>query len=621
MGLEIFQPLTKGKKEMSYSIRIYSNSGYNSTNIPDSPALLNNAVYFDLPALDILQDRFLSTIKVKATWDQVKDADYCRLTTGNNTWFYSVDGVTMLASDVAELSVTPDFINSVGGVSALTILDGITERVHTGSDDYGEYCETDPLMIPTEPLDIVTEWIDFTGDATGETTFIESTVNPKVTAESLGSAHFSYNDPVTGTDYEVDVPKLVYNEHITVYEIPVISNDSKENGTCLYIISTGSTAMTEALAVLRSLGVEQSIINQFTIPNGLVTITQQPDTSSYTKPDGGSIAYTYVEKMQGKNILETPGNTDFNYQLYNDVQNNRLNYSNICKYGIISCTGESAEFEPADIYETGVMSPEIRCITDPHPDGKPYFRFKTVNQNGTPLDFWRNCVSGMTWKQVPLIYNRPSGSVLNALKFQNSQAIADAEYTAQMVGNMANAVGGINQIGISALGGMHATSAGMVADVPGMTPGILSGANQISGSGINALATTMLHNAKRKSELSNLVVNNSVAVPTVNFPFNSEVMRDYLGNGILLYRYKYSLKDKQRIDKLLTMYGYKYSKALEKTDFTNRVNFNFVMCNNITIGGFAKWINDGIAEQLKAGVRVWHVTPNTNLYTNNPIAV
>ena len=100
---------------------------------------------------------------------------------------------------------------------------------------------------------------------------------------------------------------------------------------------------------------------------------------------------------------------------------------------------------------------------------------------------------------------------------------------------------------------------------------------------------------------------------------NAEFMRDFYGNGVLVYRYIYSQNDINRIDKLLTMYGYKYSKPLELTDFTNRKNFNFVLSRNVTLSGYSKWINNALAEQIANGVRIWHVLPDNSYYTNNPV--
>ena len=74
-----------------------------------------------------------------------------------------------------------------------------------------------------------------------------------------------------------------------------------------------------------------------------------------------------------------------------------------------------------------------------------------------------------------------------------------------------------------------------------------------------------------------------------------------------------------RIDKLLTMYGYKKTKALEATDFSNRQYFNYVEAA-VSVGNLPRWWADGISAQLANGVRIWHVKPNSSYYANNPVA-
>ena len=100
---------------------------------------------------------------------------------------------------------------------------------------------------------------------------------------------------------------------------------------------------------------------------------------------------------------------------------------------------------------------------------------------------------------------------------------------------------------------------------------------------------------------------------------NAEFLRDFYGNGCLVYRYKYTQNDINRIDRLLTMYGYRHSKPLTVSDFSNRQYFNFVKCPNVTVTGHPRWINDGIHDQLANGVRVCHVLPDSSYYSNNPI--
>ena len=135
---------------------------------------------------------------------------------------------------------------------------------------------------------------------------------------------------------------------------------------------------------------------------------------------------------------------------------------------------------------------------------------------------------------------------------------------------------------------------------------------------------------ERTNELMELNLANSVVVPTVNFPYNSDILRDSYGNGVLVYRYRYSDNDVRRIDKLLTMYGYQVSKPLEADDFVNRRYFNFIKCSNVSLNASPtmsnqgvrrpRWFLDGAAAQLRGGVRIWHVIPNESYYNDNPVA-
>jgi hypothetical protein len=64
------------------------------------------------------------------------------------------------------------------------------------------------------------------------------------------------------------------------------------------------------------------------------------------------------------------------------------------------------------------------------------------------------------------------------------------------------------------------------------------------------------------------------------------------------------------------MYGYRYTKFLEASDFNNRSKFNYVKASGITVTGLPRWFSDGIANQLNGGVRVWHTHPNTSSYSD-----
>lgn len=606
---------------MAYECRIYINSGFNATNIPDSAALLNTCEYVDTSALEILQERFLSNIKVRATWGQVKNADYVRLSDNTSAWYYAITGIGMLASDVAELSLIPDFITSIG-LSGLSILDGITERVHTANDDYGAYESEDPLMTPAYPLRAASIWLK--PDATNYLTytFIESTLNPILT-KSEGNATI-FEDKQGGTGTACAVPNPVGNNHETQYTIAGRAAEYSPS-TCLYgaIASNFNETYSDSIATLRSLGLEQAIIRQVTIPAGYV--------NAMFKTDSG---YQYVSSVNGRDTDLKTAATQFNY-VNTTAKNNKINYSEFTKYGIMSTTGDSMESTGADIYDKSVSSPVIRMITDPHLDGKPYFRFKTMNGDSSTEMFWRNCIPGMQWKEIPLLFQGASGSRLNEIKYQNQARMENLglEYATaqnalkenQMLLNVGNATGNTatsllsNLLGIDSKGNSTASATQGLASGYGLFGTITQNAYNAEALAVERGYTLGQFGINRMSELATLHINNKVVAPSFNIPYNSEVIRDFYGNSVLLYRYLYAEADVQRIDRLLTMYGYKHTKQLTSTDFFTRTNFNFVQANNITIGGHARWINEGMAEQIGAGVRVWHVKPNTSYYADNPI--
>lgn len=613
---------------MSYSCRIYKASGFNSCNIPDSPDLLNTVNFIDVPTLNIMQDRFLSEIRVKATWSQVKNADYAYLyndTTGAK-WYYAVETINMTSKDVAVLGVVPDYINSIGGVDNLKIVDGITERVHVSDDTFGRYTASDPLTTPSEPLQIEKVWVQV-GQETN--TFLESTIDVMFQVAETTGHTYKDTDTETGETASVVVPAIAKLSNFTDYNVSGETVTPINNKTCVFNASDKSRTspakynvsetLYAGLADMRSLGVDNAVINHASIPSEYVTPKNAYDIPKVLfKVEGSTDGYSinYVSELEGN---WTTNDSGIPY-VYTTAKNNRVNYGEFSKYGIITVSGESCEYEAEDIIETGKTAPSITKVGDPRLDGKPYFRFTTVNGDSSKIGFFRNCVAGLQWKQVPLVFNQASGSVLNTLRYENSKAVSVQAFShAQFTDAMGVASGALNLV----TGGAVSSSSsdgrfGQATAVSNPLSG-LGGVLDMVSSVESMYNRQKMTNISRRNELADLEIANTVVTPTVNFPMNAEFMRDFFGNGCLIYRYKYSNNDIARIDKLLTMYGYRFAKALTKSDFTNRTSFNFVKCSNVTVTGHARWINDGIHEQLANGVRVWHVLPDSKYYTDNPI--
>ena len=97
---------------MSYTCRIFSNTGFNATNRPDKPSLLNSCSYTDLASMDILQDGELNSIRVNASYAQIKNADYAKV----GDWYYAIIGRHMENPDTCTLALLPDYTLSAGAM-------------------------------------------------------------------------------------------------------------------------------------------------------------------------------------------------------------------------------------------------------------------------------------------------------------------------------------------------------------------------------------------------------------------------------------------------------------------------------------------------------------------------
>lgn len=149
-----------------FSCRLYYNTGFDPVNVPATPAVLESAAdrYADFGPIDIHQSDFQTAIKIRCPHgeDDVIGADYLKLSGqfDNNmdherTTYYSVTGYNMTSPDVAVLDVVQDSFLTAGGVDHIRFMDGITVRHHVVIDDIGLYTEEDPMLVPSEPLELV----------------------------------------------------------------------------------------------------------------------------------------------------------------------------------------------------------------------------------------------------------------------------------------------------------------------------------------------------------------------------------------------------------------------------------------------------------------------------------
>lgn len=597
---------------MSYTVKCFYNTGFDAVNIPDSPALLNEFQTKEFPAVDILQPAGLSSVAISASWGDVQGVDYCQI----GSEYYSVGVPRMTSADVAVLPLVSDQLTTNGGPKQLSYLDGVTERHTTAEDNLFEYTQDDEYMAPQQALLLDVAGMLFAGGSSSHTA-VESTIDlVKLGAQFDSEGNFNGRG-ITFADtteaYSGESVTVPYVEGVgarTNYQIGgEASNSVLSPNTRLYEASESYPLVMNALAAVRSLGVESALISQVAYPDTFVQCVigndgQYSSTVGKEQSQSCGLAFEYNTTVKNKKVFSGQYN----------------------KYGLLTASGANGEYLPEQIND-GNDSPNVKSIADPRPDGKPYFRFENYEGNTDVSGFFISCVSGMQWQNVPLTYTSPSGSYMNEVNFQNDARIAGSAHVFSQrqaaIDTAQNAISGY----INAAGNVAgAIGSGLTGDFGKAAAGVFSGASGIVNTTVDtqqAIATIANNQTQyemaRNKELQNYQISQTVVAPTVLFPFNANIIRDFIGNGVIVYRYKYSTEDTTRIDKLLTMFGYKDTAPLTSTMFNARTYFDYVRAYGVSIGGnIAMWRRKIIVEQLNAGVRVWHVKPNVSYYNNNP---
>ena len=637
----------------SYKVTLFKNTGLNGVNTVDNISVLNKAEHFTVPDVELMQDRNLSYINVEATFSQCEDCDYCIV--GSECYSIPDGGINAKTEAVTEITLLSDPFLSAGGITVnssgdvtarFDILDGVTQRCTVKDDSWGAYTSDDPLTAPQEPLVLQTEWLN---DSTGKShIFIESLVELCSQGTPSFRIGITYTDEETGETCTMpqtaslpmdSVTKVTQHTNFTTEGVTDTrgsqiywKNDPKTDSDTTI---SASATIQNGLDTIRSLGQEQgSIIGQYKVPDkflGDITVNYSGITGEATSTTVPIIGTRQdITDIKGASFkLNSHISPD-----YAHVKNKRVLYGDYNKYGMITCAGNSAEFNPEDL--GGEEAPEITCKSDPKPDGCPYYRFTTINGN---TEFWRNSIKGCTWENVPLVYQGASGSALTRLNFDNERSIKSLEkqqYDENTSLRQAQNIAGFADSAVSAVSGgmVGSTLNQQVGSLTASQKDQFSGAMNQMNTGIGGMFSSLvnigatavqqrqygqMYAAQKANELSGLYQATDIYAPTINFPYNAKLLQVIKGNGVLVYKYHMSANDTKRVDKLLTMYGYKSAEPLTLANFGRRKHFDYVACSTISITGLPKWRCDAIAQQLKVGVRIWHELPNRNAYDDNPV--
>lgn len=629
-----------------WTCRLFKHTGFNGVNTADNGRRLDSAEYIDVEPLNLLQGEHLSEVRVKANRGQVKDVDFLQLTdtVSGDKFYYAVDPFMMTSGDVSTLYVTIDPVLTaagiVGNIKDVEFGDGITDRYHVKKSDdiFGAYTEDDPLLVPDEPLEYSASEFFNTTTYTDSIQLVESTMSLNNMAARREA--ITYTD--SGDGGTVVVPQTVAAQERT--RVQAFNGAYDTPGTEYY--DQSKQVVQDGIARVRSLGCEGSILNSWVLPSDCA------DPGVIDDEDG------IVHVLYGTND-EVDTYIDLDYVV--EEANKRLTYGSMNMVELIStCEGTSLSFKPEDIAESkenpGTVI--IQRFTDPRPHGRPWYRTKYYKYD---LQYtWANLLPGKEWANAPLVYTGVSGSYLNQIQY-NSQRQYDAAmidvtregmargHTGDLIAGMTglaktgmseymsnnapiNPVTTIDDNGGIALWkemtAMNSAQTARMRDWSTMGNLIGMGIGMIGTAGQLATGTdpyTIQHDqllarygAQVRSELQQFALKNYVVKPELNFP-NNESLRDFVGNGLYVVKYSPTQKDLQKMNKILTMYGYKVTDTLTGDLFNTRSKFNFVATKGVTVTDkrLPMWLREALASRLNAGVRVWHQLPDVKAYTDH----
>ena len=586
---------------MVATVKLYYNTGLGPGNCLDSISKLDTLGFTsrECPQVAILQDRGRVDIRINISYDNVKDADYCKI---NNVGYWVI-GIAMLNENVASLTLQQDFITTIG-ISNITILGGwCTRRCVTDDTLFANVIPEDFVPMHELVVDGCTE-ISNGVNSSGHINVLLSNIN-LLDLEAVAEAYTDIDDN------KVLVPQLPSvsggNTLYTFHPNGVSTYTTNISMTTAY--NPNNSDVLEGVKKLRSLGIESAIGASYQIPSQWVTADES----------GG--VYTL--------LVDNWHNTRSNFGTkWGSYKNNKVysgQFQTIVCYSI--CSGERSEFSVEDIVDSS-GNVNWTLFADVRYNGYPACKPSIFKSKSNDSQF--GVIKGAGWQQTPFMYNAPSGYAVDT-----SAIIRDTMISAKNA-RMQAAFDLPGQLGSVAEKAVMSTAVNNMAEVNNMGiqnsfvqgqannfANIQYGTSMVgtAGSAISNLGHTVVNavNLKR-SMFTGITDIMRKLTPDIQFPMIPQ-LQDFLGNKFYEMRYRLADVDMQRFDNYLTAFGYAVYEPLTKDCFGGRTNFNFVQADDVNIkSNFPLYFNTGAIDQIQAGVRIWHTAPSRAKLYDNPIS-
>lgn len=584
---------------MLVTVTLYKSTGLSPGNSMESidslRTLLAPNVKYQIEEVALKQDKGLSIVRLDVPYENAKDLDYAVI--GNmGYWIYDV---TWLNDNCCSLSLVCDVITSVG-IDNIKVLGGWCVRRHVTDDTLFSNTISEPFT-PTDHFVIVNgNVINHSGEVTSDMSFVISTsdLSVKVT-NPLAEPWKVPEDLVTTVGEVVGVftPRISPLDMFTIYHMDVWNGqgilESKQT-TVPYTSAfrLDSPAAQRNLATLLGLNLDIVIQQAYILPKDYIsqinyvdTVPEWPWWSDPERLDG-----TLVDtiKCDDQVVVSDLSPT------YGHYNNNKVYTGQFMKVVLLSLTsGEEEMFDIEDIIsDTAPENIFWRIVADVRYNGFPMCYPQTFK--GTPNMKYLGVVKGAQWQTAPIKQTGESGYLSRQIQ-RRQQFVGSA---------ISNAIGGYN-----------------------------TEVNAIANTDLSAFDRGMAQRQKGRSDLVGGVVS-EIAYYTVgggyneknvpSLPFNQlPTMQNYLGNNFYDYIIRLSDMDTKRLDDFYTQFGYAVNDKFEESFFRGRQYFNFVQAESISvrlIGYSDGFLIKTVKAQLEAGIRIWHVLPNQEYYSQgNPI--
>lgn len=604
-----------------YPVTLYYNTGYNTGNIPDSPARLSEYTSKSYPPVFLRQDYGTATIRINATWEEVRDADYASMEAAEGTTYWVIpQAITMLTDHTAEITMVLDPLTTVGGISALTVVSGWALRAHVTDDTPYSNILPEPWAPSSRLVMRGYEVVHNPSSEDINITIAATTCDLTKIRDYTADVYSAGEASVTGE--RVVVPHVPILQAVKGTEVGISRDgDAKASYTLpgiylwVYGDDRGSSAgyIADCIAALNSLGLRGSLLALYTLSLSDVTLTWSTLAGIYND--------VLLTALTGQSRLET---STMPYK-YGDVRNNKA-YALYNKYTLTAvASGNSVDYEAHDIYHDGDETPTWISVVDPSPTGTVYIGTKYYE--GRETHRLEQAVASLPWINAGYTYTESGGASVGMLNAQRKNDIAtiganfaqqrsEMDYARTQVTNAIGAVEGLFNV------------AAPVAGAPG---NIAGGISKIVGAGANAAMDYAYHaldTTERQTQLSLQMGDNlfgaqaaaNIVAPELAFPVAAN-MAAYYGHIGVACQVTLSDNDLQRFDDFLSAYGYARDTKFIASMLSNRTKHNYIKTSgcHVSVDGAPQWLVSLIDKMFDAGIQIWHVKPSQDSLINNPV--